>query len=217
MVPSNLYTQTTVTQLAKLFRIFPALLLGFGLTGCSVQEVCPGGWMTFFVDEQAGGPANHEGSVCDENTSCVPVNGFWKPCTGTSAYCGLPSFYTCLSPGDYTYTLSTFGDSEDVKEEGSFTLPQAVGTACKIRVYVNSGDPRLQTLSCGAGQILPHNAEGFVAPEGGTSAPPAEDAGTPQSDAPEGLDDATMEADGGAMNSDDAGSSADEADAEDAP
>jgi len=168
MCSSGFDPSLRVTQLARTLLLLPALLLSFAFTACTVTEVCPNGWMTFFVDEQAGGLADHDGTVCDENTSCVPVTGFWKPCTGTSAFCGLPNYYACLSPGDYSYTLHTPGDSADVKEEGNFTLPVAVGTACKIRVYVNSGDPRLQTLSCGAGQILPHSAEGFIPPEGGT-------------------------------------------------
>ena len=141
-------------------------LLGFGLmAACDSSDPCPDGWMTFFVDEQAVLQGSVAGMVCDGSDGCEDqttrmIPGFWGSCLKGPSLCGAPNAWVCMQPGAMSYELKAMMEGADPSSgSGTFNIPPVDGSNCRLRAYVNSSSPHLQTLSCGSGRFYGPDAQ----------------------------------------------------------
>jgi hypothetical protein len=155
---------------------FLVCVFALGLTaGCASSDPCPGGWMTFFVDEQAVLTGAISGVVCDgiegcEGKSSATIPGFWKQCAGSPSLCGESNHWVCMQPGATSYQLDALTPEADPDSHvGTFNIPPVEGENCRMRAYVNSASPHLQTMSCGPGR--------FYGPDASFGPTPDEDNG----------------------------------------
>ncbi len=161
-------------------------LYAFGLTAaCDSSDPCSGGWMTFYVDEQGLVDGTVTGKVCDGNEGCAEkstrtIPGFWGACANSPSLCGAPTAWVCMQPGAMSYEIDgTAADADPAKVAGTFNIPPVDGSNCRMRAYVNSASPHLQTLTCGPGQFYGPDAQfGSNDPDEGTASDPGNDKDT---------------------------------------
>jgi hypothetical protein len=161
------------------------------IAACDSSDPCPGGWMTFFVDEQAVLSGAISGHVCDGNEGCEGqsssmVPGFWGACLSSPSLCGAPNHWVCMQPGEHSYELKALNaEADPASKAGTFNFPAVEGANCRMRAYVNSNSPHLQTLTCGAGRFYGpdasfgpvENDEGTVRDSGETEVDATSDEG----------------------------------------
>ncbi len=125
------------------------LVVGLLSTSCTVDSVCPGGWMAFFIDQQLNTTDEVAGTFCSTgDNDCQAMPPLWKVCQDRPSLCGSPSAYACIDPGDYNYTLVNADDPSITVDDDSFSLPAADGKLCKARIFVNGPQTHVQFLSC---------------------------------------------------------------------
>ena len=129
------------------------------LSACAVEEPCPDGWVTTFLDRGEQGRVVKSGKVCDaDGRVCNPISDFFVTCPPDGSFCGDPNAWTCLSPGSHFYQLISekAGDAglEKTTENGAFELPEPSASDCRARIHVNTTKPRIQLLRCDTGTFI---------------------------------------------------------------
>ncbi len=130
------------------------LVVACGATGaCTVSDPCDGAWSVTVLDRQEEGPALLTGTFCvvGFGAECVPAPAPHTICAG-GGFCGDPTDTVCLEPRRWRYALGD--DADPARRQGHLELPPADGVACAARLHVNTAEPRLQVLSCGAGAFV---------------------------------------------------------------
>ena len=65
-----------------------------------------------------------------------------------------------MQPGAMSYELQAAGlESDTASVSGTFIIPPVEGSNCRMRAYVNSASPHLQTLTCGPGRFYGPDAQ----------------------------------------------------------
>ena len=151
----QLFGSEKVMKTPHLFGV--VLLVGLLSSSCTVDSVCPGGWMTFFIDQQLNSTDEVTGTICAaDNNDCQAIPPLWQVCQDRPSLCGSPSAYACIAPGSYNYSLVKVDDPSVTVDDGNFNLPSADGSLCKARIFVNGPETHVQFLSCfpGSGEEL---------------------------------------------------------------
>ena len=131
------------------------------LPACVTQEVCPGTWMTFFVNETGLRERTFRGQVCAVGCSCREMPTLWAPREANNSHppCGPAEAWLCLAAGDFTYEIYDQDQNQAIVREGSFTMPISGDSGCRARVHL-SPETYVSPQSC-----IPTPLEDVRAPE----------------------------------------------------